>query len=83
MEPKQDELPRVTLKREPKSPLEPKQDKLPGVTLKSEPKSPKSPGQFPADDTDPVLDAGTQTPFSLPPSVVVVANGAQLTTHSV
>ena len=39
LEPKQDELPRVTLKREPKSPLELKQDKLPGVTLKSEPKS--------------------------------------------
>ena len=65
-----------------KSPRGPKQDELPGVTPERKP-SLKSPGQGPADDTYFVRDAGTQTPFSFPPNVVVVANGAQLTTHRI
>ena len=55
----------------------PKQDELPGVAPEREP---------PVDDiyfAVEVRDAGAQTPFSFPPNVVVVANGAQITTHRI
>ena len=76
-------VPPESLKQAPKqSPLGPKQDELPRVTPERKP-SLESPGQGPADDTYFVRDAGTQTPFSFPPNVVVVADGAQLTTHRI
>ena len=75
--------PKQSPKQAPKqSPLGPKRDELPRVTPERKP-SLESPGQGPADDTYFVRDAGTQTPFSFPPNVVVVANGGQLTTHRI
>ena len=62
--------------KQPKREQGPKQDELPGVTPERKP-------SLESDGTYFVRDAGTQTPFSFPPHVVVVANGAHLTTHSI